>query len=130
MGENASKAKIFINCSQGNFQLLKVEKIDVKHDQKRSGTKSIGVDGYSGVRKETGGGNLNMEVYPEEGNPEVDWRKLFETEELFQMSIEYVNGRRTNYRRCIVENIPGEKIDTSGNLMMTVDVLFGRSNVA
>lgn len=129
MGENVSFATINIDCTQGNFQLLKVEKFGVKYDQKTTVTKAIGVRGGAGFKDEEGGGEISLEVYREEGTPEVDYRKLFATKEKFRMTTQDFAGLRTQFRFCRVSQIPDYSADTSGSVMDAVKVVFLQSGV-
>jgi len=127
MGENVSKVLAFIDCSQGNFQLTKVEKMGVKHDRKRVLTKAMGVKGAAGSRLEEGGGTLTFEVYREEGpRPEIDYHDLFETGETFKIARQDARGRRLQFRGCQVEAPPEESQDSEGKAMDTVNIIFKR----
>lgn len=129
MGENVSFAKINIDCSQGNFQLLKVEKFGVKYDQKTTVSKAIGVRGGAGFKDEEGGGEITAEVFREEGTPEVDYEKLFLTKEKFKMTTQDFNGRRKQFRFCRVSQIPDYSADTAGAVMDSVKIVFLQSGV-
>lgn len=129
MGENVSFVKVYIDCLQGNFQLLKVEKVGVKYDQKVTVTKAIGVRGGAGFKDEEGGGEISLEVYREEGPPEVDYEALFLSKEVFRMTTQDNNGRRKQFRSCRCVGIPDYSADTAGAVMDAVKIAFLQSGV-
>lgn len=124
MGEIVSKAKFFIDYSGGNFQLKKLDTVDVSFEAELEVVKALGVPGGAGYRESQGGGELALEVFSETGNPEVNYFRLFQTKELFRFVIQEEDGQRFQYRSCRVAKPPGRKYDTGGNVKQTVTLKF------
>jgi hypothetical protein len=124
MGDVVSKAKLFIDYSGGSNQLKRVDSADVAFEHDLSIVTAIGVDGGAGYRKQTGGGEFSFEVYPETGRPEVDYLRLFFSEELFRIVIQEEDGQRLQGRYCRVAAPPGRKYNSKGDVMLTVKIKF------
>ena len=124
MGEIVSRVKYEINYSGGSFQLKRVDTCDVSFDHDLEIVTAGGVEGGAGYREQTGGGGLQLEVYVETGQPEVDYLRLFLSKEQFSYVIQEQDGQRFQYRYVRVATPPGRKYDSKGNAMMTVELKF------
>lgn len=122
MSNVASVAKIFINCSLGNKQLLKVKSAKYGDDSKTELVNAVGVvDGAAGFKKTAGGVPIDLEVYGETGTEEIDWPKLKSTDEEFAITRQIVGGRRLLYRPCRVSDV-SDSDDDGGSVMRTVKI--------
>ena len=126
MGEIVSKAKFHIDYSGGSFQLKRVDSLDISFDAELEIVTAVGVEQGAGYREQTGGGELQIEVFSETGNPEVDYLKLFFSKEQFRWVVQEEAGQRFQYRNCRVSKPPGRKYDSKGNVMQTVTIKFLR----
>ena len=124
MGDIISKAKFFIDYSGGNYQLKRVDTGDISFEHDLSIVTAIGVEGGAGYREQTGGGELQLEVFPETGKPEVDYLRLFFSRELFRWVIQEVDGQRFQCRYARVAKPPGRKYNSKGDIMISVNIKF------
>lgn len=124
MGDIVSSAKFHIDYSGGNFQLKKVETLDVSFDADLEIVTAVGVKGGAGFREQVGGGELQLDVYSETGIPEVDYLKLHLSKEVFRWVVQEDGGQRFQFRNCRVAKPPGRKYDSKGNVMQTVTIKF------
>lgn len=124
MGDVVSKAKHFIDYSGGNFQLKRVDSADFSFEHDLTVVTALGIDGGAGFREQTGGGEIQLEVYPETGNPEVDYLKVFLSKEFFRYVVQEQDGQRFQARGCRVAKPPGRKYNSKGDVMMTVSIKF------
>jgi hypothetical protein len=89
---------------------------------------AIGVDQGAGIRFKPGGGEITLEVYREQGTPELDYRKLKARRRASRSRSrtsaaqreQYRGGRRQGHR----------KDDDEGNHMDTVKLIFTSENAA
>jgi hypothetical protein len=123
MGDFVSQSKFFIDGPFGNFQLVRVKSADVKSDKEVEVLTAVGVDGGAGYRRKTGGGEITLEVYREQGTPEVDYRAHENLGTLFAFTIQDIGGQRETYLSCTVANV-GRKDDDAGSHMDTVLLKF------
>lgn len=124
MGDIVSRVKYHIDYSGGSFQLKRVDTCDVSFDADLEIVTAGGVDGGAGYREQTGGGELQLEVYAETGTPEVNYLRLFLTKENFRFVIQEQDGQRMQYRYVRVSKPPGRKYDSKGSVMHTVTMKF------
>ena len=124
MGDVVSKAKFYIDFSGGNFQLKRADSGDISFEHSLTIVTAIGVDGGAGYREQTGGGEIQLEVFPETGSPEVDYLRLFFSKEFFRFVIQEQDGQRFQARNCRVEKPPGRKYNSKGDVMITVTIKF------
>lgn len=124
MGEIANKSKFFIDFSGGNFQLRRVKKCGVTFDEKVDVVLAVGVEGGAGYRDTTGGGEITLDVFPETGDPEVDYWRLRGSKERFAFVIQDIDGQRQQYRGCRVVARPDRSIDAEGENMNSVKIKF------
>ena len=122
MGEIVSESKFFIDGPMGNFQLKRVKSIDVDDESDAEIVTAMGVKGGAGVRFKEGGVALSLEVFREQGTPEVDWAKAKRLRQVFSLTIQDTGGSREQYQNCYVAKIP-RKDDDQGSHMMTVKVV-------
>lgn len=122
MGEIVSQSKFFVDGPFGNFQLRRVKSADVNDDEDAEVVTAAGVDQGAGIRYKTGGGNITLEVYREQGTPEVDWRALRKNKIRFAFTIQDVGGKRDQYY-CAVSQV-SRKDDDQGSHMDTVKLIF------
>jgi hypothetical protein len=124
MGDIVSKAKLYIDYSGGNFQLKRADSCDVSFEADTSVVVAVGVTGGAGFRDQEGGGEIQLEVFPEKSAPEVDYFKLFRTKEVFRFVIQEDGGQRFQARSCRVKKPPGRKYSSKGDVMITVAIAF------
>ena len=127
MGDIVSRKKIFIDYSSGNYQLKRVKSGSLTYESTVDVVIAVGVSGGAGFRKKEGGGELSLDIYRETGTPEVNWRKLFNSNEIFAMTFQDENGLREQIRSCRVAQIPDSKFDDGGEVMDTVKIKFLQS---
>src|SRR6185312_15810214 len=128
MGVNddiVSQSRFFIDGPMGSFQLVRVKSADVDDDKDAEVVKSIGVDDGSGIRWKPGGGSVTLEVYREQGRPEVDYRKELKNKTRFAFTIADTGGQRDQYW-CAVANVT-RKDDEEGSHMDSVKLIFTKS---
>lgn len=128
MGEIVSRKKVFIDYSGGTYQLKRVKSSSITHSGTREVIAAMGVKGGAGTRKKEGGGEITLEVYRETGQPEVDYRALFDSDEFFTMVTQDEGGMREQHRSCQVAAIPDGKGDDAGDVMDTVKITFLQSS--
>lgn len=122
MGEIVSQSKFFVDGPFGNFQLKRVKSADVNDDQDVEVVTAAGVDQGAGLRYKTGGGSISLEVYREQGTPEVDYRKLRREQTRFAFTIQDKGGVREQFY-CAVAQV-SRKDDDQGSHMDTVKLVF------
>jgi hypothetical protein len=118
------RARFYINSSTArNLKLRKC----------KSASESDGDDGEhvhntesgkAGVIRKPGTNTLELQVYEEQGTPEVDWLALKASGEFFEFTREIVGGRRTQYLDCTVVNVAADD-DDAGSHMIKVKLLWG-----
>lgn len=129
MGEPNSGAGIYINYSGGNFKLERVQKLKETVDKTLEVRKAAGVKGGAGFKKSQGGGGLTLTVYRESPEPEVDYRRLEESGERFEITTQDEdNGPREQYQACRVEKVE-KSLDEEGEHMDEVSIKFLRGPV-
>lgn len=128
MGDVVSRKKLFINYSGGNYQLKRVKSGSVTHEGSTDVVLAMGVQGGAGFRDKEGGGEISLEVYRETGNPEVNWRRLRTSREVFSLVTQDEDGMREQYRSCRVAGIPDSKFGDDGEIMDTVKIKFLQSS--
>jgi len=121
MGDFVSNARLYINYSGGNFQLKKVDTWDEDDDSDVEVIVTIGVKGGAGHRDKEGGGGLKLEVFRETGRPEVNYRRVKATKEVFSMTCQDQDGERWQYQGCRVGKVT-RKTDAAGKHMDSVDI--------
>lgn len=119
-----SQSKFYIDGPMGNFQLIRVESADVNDQASVEVTTAVGVDGGAGLRYKTGGGEISLSVYREQGKPEVNWRAEKRKKTRFAFTIQDENGQREQYW-CAVSDV-SRKDDDKGSHMDTVKLVFTR----
>lgn len=125
MGDVVSRASLNIRFSGGNKKLTKAKSCKVKFDADSEIVLALGIDGGAGFRDKTGGGEMTLEVYPEEGKPEVDYFKLWATRERFSSTLQYGDaGLRFQFRFARVTQPPELGADEQGNAMLNVTIKF------
>jgi hypothetical protein len=119
-GTFTSQAKFYIDYSGGNFQLKRVDTLDEDDDSDVEVKTAVGVEGGAGHVDKEGGGALKLDVY-RESNPEVNYRAVKKSKEVFSFSIQDVNGERWKYLGCRVAKV-ARKDDSQGKHMDSVDI--------
>ncbi len=127
MGDIVSRKKIFIDYSAGNYQLKRVKSGSLTYESTVDVVVAVGVTGGAGFRKKEGGGELSLDIYRETGTPEVNWRRLFNSNEVFAMTFQDEGGIREQIRSCRVAQTPDSKFDDAGEVMDTVKIKFLQS---
>lgn len=123
-GEIVSQAKFFVNgASIGNFQLKRVESASFDDETDAEIVTAIGVQGGAGYRFKEGGGEISLEVFEEQGTPEVNWFQQKLMRKPFAFTVQYVGGQRFQFRGVIVAQEP-RKSDSQGSHMRTVKLKF------
>lgn len=122
MGEVVSQSKFFIDGPMGNRQLVKVKSADVNDDKDAEIITAVGVDDGAGIRYKPGGGTITLEVYREQGIPEVDYRRERDRRSRFAFTIQDTGGNREQYF-CAVAQV-SRKDDDQGSHMDTVKLVF------
>lgn len=122
-GDIVSQAKFYVDGPMGNLQLRRCKSADPKSDKDAEVVTAVGVDGGAGYRHKEGGGSIDLEVYEEQGVPEVNWRREMDRKTRFSFTIQYVGGMRWMYTDCIVASV-APKSDDAGSHMMSVKLLF------
>lgn len=117
-----SESKVYIDGPMGNFQLRKCKSIDVDDDSDAEIVTAMGVKQGAGSRYKEGGVSLSLEIFREQGTPEVDWAKHKRLRTRFSITIQDTGGSREQYQNCFVAKVP-RKDDDQGSHMMTVKVL-------
>lgn len=119
-----SQSKFFIDGPMGNFQLIRVKSADVNDDRDAEVVTTVGVDEGAGVRYKPGGGSITLDVFREQGKPEVDWRKEKDRKSRFAFTIQDVGGQREQFF-CFVSKVE-RKDDSEGSHMDTVKLGWTR----
>lgn len=122
MGDIISNCRIYIDYSGGNHQLKRVDTSDEDDDSSTTVVTTIGVRGGAGYQDTEGGGALKFEVY-RETIPEVNYRNLKRSKELFSITIQDDSGERWQYQGCRVSKV-ARKDDSKGKHMDTVDITW------
>lgn len=117
-----SQSKFYVDGPMGNFQLIRVKSADVNVDADAKVVTAIGIDDGAGIQYTPGGGSISLDVFREQGKPEVDWRKERDRKSRFAFTIQDIGGSREQYF-CAVANVQ-RKDDSEGSHMDTVKLLF------
>jgi hypothetical protein len=125
MGELVSQSKFFIDGPMGNFQLKRVKSADVDDDKDTEVATVVGVDEGAGLLHKAGGGSITLEVYREQGTPEVDYRAHKKLKTRFTFTIQDTGGAREVYF-CAVANVK-RKDDDQASHMDTVKLVWTSS---
>lgn len=125
MGDIVSQSKFFVNGPFGNFQLLRVKSCDVNDEKDAEVVTAVGVSGGAGYRFKEGGGELTLEVYREQGTPEVNWRQERDRKTVFSYVIQDVGGQREQFQGVIVAQCT-RKDDDAGSHMDTIKLKYLR----
>lgn len=123
MGDIVSQAKFYVDGPFGNFQLRKCKSADPTSEKDAEVVTAVGVDGGAGYRFKEGGGEITLEVFIEQGRPEVDWQRECDQKTFFSFTIQWVGGQRRQYLSCIVANV-SPKSDDQGSHMSSVKLKF------
>lgn len=121
--QQVSQSKIFIDGPMGNFQLRRVKSFDIDDESDVEVTMAVGVSGGAGVRFKEGGGSISLEVYREQGKPEVDWAKHKRLRSQFNIVVQDTGGQREQYQQCFVAKVP-RKDDDAGQHMMQIKLVY------
>jgi hypothetical protein len=123
MSNVASISRVFINCTLGNKQLVKVKDSKWGDDSKVETVNAQGVtDGAAGFKESPGGCPIDFTVYGETGTEEIDYWALKQSKEEFALTRQIVGGRRLLYRPCRVSDI-SDADDDAGSVMRTVKIV-------
>lgn len=117
-----SEQRLFIDGPMGNFQLRKVKTWDFDDGSDAEGVTAGGVKGFAGVRYKEGGVEITLEVYEEQGKPEVDYDLHKRLKTKFNLTAQSTGGERTQYQKCVIAN-KKRKHDDQGSHMFTVKVI-------
>jgi len=123
MGDIVSQAKFFIDAPFGNFQLTKVKSADVNDEKDAEIVMAVGVSGGAGFRYKEGGGEITLDVYREQGKPEVDWRKAQRQKVRMAFTMQDTGGQRDQFQGVIVAQVT-RKSDDAGSHMDTVKLKY------
>jgi hypothetical protein len=123
MGDIQSQAKLFIDGPFGSFQLVRVKTADFDDERDGEVVTAIGVQGGAGARFKEGGGEIKLEVYGEQGTPEVDYLDLKNRKVFFALTRQKVGGQRHQFRGVFVAKY-SEKADDQGNHMLSVTLKY------
>jgi len=124
MGEIVSQATISIDFPEGSVELSRVKSFEVTDERELEVVKAVGVEGGAGFREQTGGGEIKLDVYREDGDePEVDYRALQRERASFTVTVQDRNGAREQYLSTRVSNV-GRSGDETGNHMDSVVLKF------
>lgn len=118
-----SQTKFFIDAPFGNFQLTKVKSADVNDEKDAEIVMAVGISGGAGFRYKEGGGEITLEVYREQGVPEVDWRKAQRQKLRMAFTIQDTGGQRDQFQGVIVAQVT-RKDDDAGSHMDTVKLKY------
>jgi hypothetical protein len=119
-----SQSKFFIDGPMGSFQLLRVKSADVNDDRDAEIVTTVGVDEGAGIRYKPGGGSITLEVFREQGKPEVDWRRAKDLKWRFAFTIQDNGGQREQFF-CAVAKAE-RKDDDQGSHMDTIKLIWTR----
>lgn len=122
MGEVVSQSKFYVDGGFGNIQLRKVKSADVKDNKDKEVVTAVGINEGAGIRKKAGGGEITLEVYREQGTPEVDWRAVRDADLSFAFTIQDTGGAREQYA-CQCAQVE-RKDDDQGSHMDSVKLVF------
>lgn len=121
MGEVVSQSKFYVDGGFGNFQLKKCKSCDVSAQKDKEIVTAVGVDDGAGIRRKPGGWELTLEIYLEQGTPEVDWYAVWEAHLPFAFTIQHRGGQRHQYACEVAQCNP--KHDDQGSHMLTVKLV-------
>jgi len=127
MGEPNSVAKFYIDYSGGNFQLRRVKSLKDDPERTLEIRKAVGVNGGAGFKRSEGGCGITLSVYRESPTPEVNYRRLEQTGELFTITTQDEDGGlREQYQKCRVEKVSRSTDDDGENIdEVTIKALRG-----
>lgn len=124
MGQPASQSSWEISSiSQGNKKLRRVVSSSVSSDAKREAVTAMGEDDPIGTVFSPGAKNISLEVYTEQGTPEVDYQKLFESGENFLLTRRIKGGKSFQYVDCVVSTDPNPSDDNQGKHTFSVEII-------
>jgi hypothetical protein len=122
MSTIASQSIWSINSvTQGSKPLRRMRNYDVTDDGGVETRNAVGSSKPIGWVTKPGGYSITFEYYSEVPKPEVDWRKLRETEEIFSLTQQIVGGARLQYPECRVSKVSPSG-DEEGEHMISVEI--------
>jgi hypothetical protein len=110
------------SVSQGSKQLTRLRSYDVTDDSSVETRNAVGQNKPIGFVDKPGGCSISFEYYMERPKPEVDWRKLRDSKELFSLTQQIVGGERLQYPVCRVSKLSPSG-DEEGEHMVTVEIV-------
>jgi hypothetical protein len=123
------RARFYISSATAqNKRLRKVTEMKETNNRDAEHVFNTGDDAPAGVIRKPGGFELELTVLEEKGTPEVDWYKLEDSGEFFELVREVVGGRRMQYTECCVANAAATD-DNQGKHEYTVKVIASERKV-
>lgn len=112
------------NGPQGSVELQMCESADVSRTKSRSRVKTMNRTRRAlAIQSGTEEVGVSLTIVPELVNPEVDWRKAWDKDEVFTLVIEKgLNGRREQILDCMVESV-NDSYSESGEARESVEVI-------
>lgn len=115
--------------SQGSKQLKMLKSYDVSDESSVETRNAVGSNRPVGFVDKPGGVSIGFEYYSERPKPEVDWRYLRDSKEVFPLTRQIVGGRRIQYPECRVSKV-SPKGDEEGEHMESVEIVsFGEARL-
>src|SRR5262245_8207866 len=122
MSDISSQSVWSINSvTQGAKQLTRLRSYDVSDESGVETRNAVGQNKPIGFVDKPGGATISFEYFSERPKPEVDWRKLKDTKELFSLTQQIVGGERFQYPVCRVSTLSPSG-DSDGEHMLKIDI--------
>jgi len=119
----ATQARVTVSsASQGNVRLRRCKSSKVSDGAKTQAVTAMGEDDPVGFIDSPGAQTISLEVYQEQGRPEIDYYRLKATREFFSMTREIVGGLRYQYPACRVSTVEPDD-DDEGKHMLSVEII-------
>jgi hypothetical protein len=123
MSDISSQSIWSINSvTQGAKQLTRLRSYDVTDDAGVETRNAVGQDRPIGFVDKPGGASITFEYYSERPKPEIDWRKLRDSKELFSLTQQIVGGERLQYPVCRVSKL-NPSGDEEGEHMLSIEIV-------
>jgi hypothetical protein len=123
MSAVATQTRITISSvTQGNIRLRRCKSSKVSDGAKTTAVMAMGEDDPIAFTDAPGAKTIALEVYEEQGKPEIDYRKLKAGKEVFSITREIVGGNRYQYPQCRVSTVEPDD-DDEGKHMLSVEII-------
>lgn len=118
------------SITQGHKALEFCKDSKIADGSSREAKNAMGSRNPIGTVRKPGAQTITLSIYAQQGDPEVDWFYLRDTDEMFGIFREVVGGTEAHYPEVQVSKID-EDDDEDGNHMLNVELIaLGREKMS